>query len=190
MGRAADEPGFDPLDVTPSRNPLRPSTRSVKSRAWAHYVNTVAASPLVGHRTRQRIYQRFGLDVQTDAVFPRCYFHSANLHVASEALLNHGVHIENTARVEIGARTALGIHTTVLTSNHELGTSHMRAGRWFQEPVTIGAGCWLGAKTLVLPGTVIEDGCLIAAGSVVRGLCEANGLYAGVPARRIRNLGP
>ena len=30
--------------------------------------------------------------------------------------------------------------------------------------------------------TIIHKGCVIAAGSVVKGVCEANGFYAGVPA--------
>lgn len=160
------------------------------SRAWGFYVNSVAASSLVSNSARRQIYRRFGLDIQTRSIFSGCYFHTADIHIGPEAILNHGVHIENTGRVEIGARTGLGVQTTIVTSNHELGTSDMRHGRWFREPVTIGTGCWIGARALILPGVSIGDGCLIAAGAVVRGVCEPNGVYVGVPARRIRDLEP
>jgi len=170
------------------RNPLAPHSQDVMSRSWAFRVNTVAASPLVSLATRQRLYRRFGLDIETDQVYPRCYFHSADLHVGPGALLNHGVHIENVARVEIGARTALGIFTTIITSDHEIGPPEERCGQWTRRPVTIGSGCWIGARALLMPGSTVGDGSIVAAGAVVRGTLEPNGLYAGVPARLVREL--
>src|SRR3954451_9874229 len=103
----------------PLRNPFVPGTPEVASRAWALYVNTVAASPLLTRPARVRIYRRCGITVDTDLIYPRCYFHSAHLHIGTDALVNHGVHIENVAPVRIGARTALAQFATVLTSRHE-----------------------------------------------------------------------
>lgn len=40
----------------------------------------------------------------------------------------------------------------------------------------------------ILPGVIINDGCIVAAGAVVNKDCEANSLYAGVPARKIKEL--
>jgi maltose O-acetyltransferase len=161
---------------------------SVMSRRWAFLVNDVAASPYVSKRTRTRILRRLGVETETEQIFPRCYFHTCNIHLARGAILNHGVHIENVARVEIGRDTGLGIFTTVLTSTHDLGPSELRLGEWTPKPVTIGSGCWIGAHSLILPGVTIGDGCLIAAGSVVRTDCEPNGAYAGVPARQFKQL--
>jgi maltose O-acetyltransferase len=42
---------------------------------------------------------------------------------------------------------------------------------------------------MLLPGVTVGDGCVIAAGSVVTGDCEPHGVYAGVPAKRVRDLG-
>ena len=39
-----------------------------------------------------------------------------------------------------------------------------------------------------MPGVTIGEGCIVAAGAVVTKDCESHGLYAGVPARRIRDL--
>ena len=54
--------------------------------------------------------------------------------------------------------------------------------------MVIGDGCWIGARALLLPGTTVGSGSVVAAGAVVRGACEPNSLYAGVPAARIRAL--
>ena len=37
-------------------------------------------------------------------------------------------------------------------------------------------------------GVTVGDGCVLAAGAVVTGDCEPDGLYAGVPARRVKDL--
>lgn len=53
-------------------------------------------------------------------------------------------------------------------------------------PVTIGRHVVIGSGSVVLPGAVIEDGVAVGALSMMRGHSQAFGIYAGVPARRIR----
>jgi maltose O-acetyltransferase len=172
-----------------ARNPFAPEHTHVMSRAWSFYVNSVAASPLLKRPQRSALLRRCGLEIDANvSIYPGCYFQSADVHLAEHSILNHGVHIENCARVEIGPRTGLGVHTLVLTSTHDLGPRWRRYGPWHYEPVTIGSGCWIGARSTILPGVTIGDGCLVAAGSVVTKDCEADGVYAGVPARRVRDL--
>lgn len=163
-------------------------SHDVSSRRWALVMNVLAAAPVLSGATRRRIYRRCGLEVHTEHLSPGCYFHTANVRLGEDAYINHGVHIENVARVEIGARTGVGVGTVILTSNHRPGPPTQRYGEWYVEPVTIGDGCWIGARSVILPGTTIGDGCLIAAGAVVTRDCEPHGLYAGVPARRVRDL--
>lgn len=55
-------------------------------------------------------------------------------------------------------------------------------------PIKIGSNVFVGYGVIILPGTVIEDNCVIGAGSVVRGVIPANSVAAGVPARRIKSL--
>jgi acetyltransferase-like isoleucine patch superfamily enzyme len=54
--------------------------------------------------------------------------------------------------------------------------------------VSIGRNVWIGANCVILPGTVIGDNAVIAAGAVVRGIVPANELWGGVPARFIKSL--
>lgn len=69
-----------------------------------------------------------------------------------------------------------------------MGCSNKRGGKKSSSPIEIKDGCWIGANSTILPGTVIEKGCVIAAGSVVKGRCRQDALYAGVPAKVIREL--
>lgn len=58
------------------------------------------------------------------------------------------------------------------------------------EPVSIGAGSWIGHHAIVLPGARIGRNVVVAAGSVVRGEVPDHRVVAGVPARVVRHLEP
>lgn len=61
-------------------------------------------------------------------------------------------------------------------------------GEGYTFPTLIKDGCWVGANVTIIPGVTIGEGCIIAAGAVVTKNCEPDGLYAGVPAKRIKDL--
>ena len=52
--------------------------------------------------------------------------------------------------------------------------------------ITIGRNCWIGAKATFLDGAEIGDGCIVAAGAVVRGTFPENVVIGGVPARILK----
>lgn len=53
------------------------------------------------------------------------------------------------------------------------------------DTIEIGDNVYIGYGTIILPGTRIENNVVIGAGSIVKGLLEANNVYAGVPAKKI-----
>lgn len=53
--------------------------------------------------------------------------------------------------------------------------------------VELGKHVIIGAGSIILPGVIIEDGAAIGALSLVSKNCEAFGIYAGVPLKKIRN---
>lgn len=90
--------------------------------------------------------------------------------------------------ITIGNNCFIAMNCVLTTSTHEIGDSKRRAGNNRLLPIIIEDGCWLGTNVTVLPGVTIGRGCIIAAGAVVTKNCEPNGMYAGVPARRIKDL--
>ena len=54
-------------------------------------------------------------------------------------------------------------------------------------PVSIGRHVLIGSGSVILPGAVLEDGVAVGALSMMRGHSKSFGIYAGVPARRIRD---
>ncbi|MFN3844005.1 MAG: acyltransferase [Rehaibacterium terrae] len=54
--------------------------------------------------------------------------------------------------------------------------------------VTIGDFCWIGTSATILSGAIIGSGTVVGAAALVRGDLQANSLYVGVPARRIKSI--
>jgi maltose O-acetyltransferase len=113
---------------------------------------------------------------------------SARVELGAGVYINHDVFILADAPVSVGRNAQLGPGMQLITADHELGGPQMRVGRDICAPIVVGEGAWVGARVTVLPGVTIGPGCVIGAGAVVREDCAANTLYAGVPARAVREL--
>lgn len=89
--------------------------------------------------------------------------------------------------VNIGDDTVIAAHCYIIDMDH--GTS---AAKKISDqdnsvsPVVIGKDCWLGANVTVLKGSIIEDGAVIGAKSLVKGPIHANSISVGVPAKVIK----
>jgi maltose O-acetyltransferase len=151
-------------------------------------VNSVAASSVFSPRARYVLLRFGGLDLDRCTISPGCFISGPKIRVGRDSFLNRGCFLDTWAQITIGERCMLAMGVTLVTSTHEIGPPSRRAADRRTAPIRIGDGCWLGANVTVLPGVTIGEGCVIAAGAVVAGDCEPNGLYGGVPARRLRDL--
>ncbi|HEY1674315.1 MAG TPA: acyltransferase, partial [Streptosporangiaceae bacterium] len=89
----------------------------------------------------------------------------------------------------IGDDVFTGPYVYITDQNHEYADPDVPIGRQWpaNAPVSIGAGSWLGAGAIVLPGSCIGRHVVVGAGSVVRGQVPDHCVVAGVPARIIRS---
>ncbi|HEX8723369.1 MAG TPA: hypothetical protein VF736_22315 [Pyrinomonadaceae bacterium] len=95
-------------------------------------------------------------------------------------IVTAGHKIDFTDRVEIGRRTILGGRNSSLWTHNRQRT----------RPVLIGEQTYIGSEIRVAPGGVIPSRCIVGIGSVVTGRIEGEyALIAGVPARRVKQLG-
>lgn len=93
------------------------------------------------------------------------------------------IYTHTDATITIGARCDIGPGVELIPGSHLIGSSARRAGNGTVQPITIGDGCWIGARALILGGVTIGDGCIVAAGAVVTTNMPPNSLVAGIPAK-------
>jgi maltose O-acetyltransferase len=114
------------------------------------------------------------------------FIRGPQVRIGNRVFCNDGVYINHHVTIE--DEVSIGQFTRLITGGHQLGPGNHRAGTTTTEPIVIGRGSWLGASVTVLPGVTVGAGCVIASGAVVTRDCAPNGLYAGVPAVRKRDL--
>ncbi len=155
-----------------------------------HMILMVATGvPRVPQPARRRLMRRCEVHVgERTGVRHGCTFTPGKVSIGTDSFVNFGCVFDASAPITIGDGVDIGFHTELITSGHAIADDRRRAGPVFHEPISIESGCWLGAGVKVLPGVTIRRGCIIAAGAVVTRDCQPHGLYAGVPARRIREL--
>ena len=84
--------------------------------------------------------------------------------------------------------TRVGPEFLATSDTHSIGPAVERAGHAIKLSSRIGAGCWIGARCTLLPGKVIGDGTILAAGAMVASDIPSNAMFGGVPAEEIRKL--
>lgn len=169
------------------------STRTAKTTVKIFSLITlIASSELLDYKQRLALYRCCSLKAVDAYVSSRCYFahpNLSNITLGDRVFLNHFCFLENGAAITIGDDSCLGPGVKVLTTTHEIGGHGRRVGNGcIRLPVTIGRGCWIGAGASILPGVAIADGVVVGAGALVTRDCQADGLYVGVPARRVKEL--
>jgi maltose O-acetyltransferase len=164
--------------------------KSLIERMWRElFINTVASSPLLVNPVRASLMRLYGIKTDTNWIRPGCYFGGSDIVIGVGTRVNYRCFFDGAAPIRIGKRCGIGMEVMFCTSTHAIGMAVERAGADRPAPIIVEDGCWLGARTVVLPGVTIGHGCVIATGAVVCKNCLPNGLYTGVPARRIKELG-
>lgn len=158
---------------------------------WDFIVNIVASSKLVPNILRFVMYKLVGISTSSRNINPDCfftYFRGRKVKIGKDSFINYRCFFDSTSTINIGDNCFVGFDVMFCTSSHELGGTKRRAGNGTGVPIRIEDGCWIGARATILSGVTIGKGCIIAAGSIVNKDCEPNGLYAGVPAKRVKDL--
>jgi len=86
--------------------------------------------------------------------------------------------------VQVGPRVSFETATHGIVYEPEIGR-----GLDHQE-IRVGNRVWIGAGATILPGVTIHEAAVVAAGAVVTKDVPAHTLVGGVPARKIRDIGP
>jgi len=110
------------------------------------------------------------------------------LRVGGRCVIGRGSHIVAHHSIVIGDDVFTGPYVYITDQNHSYADPDTPIGRQWpvNAAVSIGAGTWLGAGAVILPGTSIGQNVVVAAGSVVRGTVPDRCVVAGVPARIVR----
>jgi acetyltransferase-like isoleucine patch superfamily enzyme len=106
-------------------------------------------------------------------------------------VISHGCMLLAEAGLTIGAYTHLGPRIVATTQNGDGRTDGRTATPTVSySPISIGAGCWIGAGAILMPGVRLGDNVIVAPNSVVFGRWPDGTRLSGNPARPIKQFRP
>lgn len=161
---------------------------SAKRILFDLFVNVIGSSHLIVGRFRRVILVMCGIKTRSHLIKSKVYFSDPKISIGRGTFINNFCKFYGGESIIIGENIYIAMNCLFTANSHRIGGPSLRAGESFRKPITVGNGCWIGANTTILPGVTIGNGCVIAAGAVVTKDCDPNGLYVGVPAKRIKEL--
>lgn len=106
--------------------------------------------------------------------------------------IGNNVFIGSNCEFNINESICIGDNTLIASGcrfvDHDHGTDTdelMRKQPALKAAIRVGNDVWLGYNVVVLKGVIINDGAVIAAGSVVTKAVPSKEIWGGVPARKI-----
>ena len=177
-----------PLD--PHLDPhLRPNT-SVSNRLgralWAVVCWLLfRPSPRPAHAWRAMLLRAFGARLG-----PQCHIYAgARIWAPWNLVCEDAVCIADEAIVYNPAVITLQSHCVISQQAYLCGAGHDvddPAFPMISRPIQIGRYAWIAARATVCPGVQVGAGAVLGLGSVATRDLAAWGIYAGVPARKVR----
>lgn len=99
--------------------------------------------------------------------------------ISAGCQINRGVTLDGRGGIRIGSAVNISSEVMLLTADHDPSSATFE-GR--SRPIVIGNRAWIATRAIVLPGTTIGEGAVVAAGAVVHGEVPPWSIVAGNPA--------
>lgn len=112
--------------------------------------------------------------------------HPWKIRIGENTTINEYCYLDGRGGLVIGDNVNVALQSMMITGTHD---RRSKTFDYYTEPITIGNDVWLAARSMVLNGCVIGDGCLLSAGAVLmpRSKCPKGRMYGGVPAKPIKD---
>jgi acetyltransferase-like isoleucine patch superfamily enzyme len=113
-----------------------------------------------------------------------------DIRIGARCAINSGAVLYSGHGIEMGDDVLIAANCTLAPTNHHIAERDRAIRDQGFQPsrggIRIGRDVWIGANSVLLDGTTIGDGAVIAAGSLVRGLVPPFAIFGGNPARFLK----
>ena len=143
-------------------------------------------SPRPFHAWRSALLRLFGATVG-----PECHIYPGakiwapwNLRAADSVAIADGAEIYNPAPMTFGSHAIVSQNAYLCGATHDYDRADFPLLAYTTE---LGAYAWVCARAIVSPGVNLGEGAVLGLGSIATRSLEPWGVYAGIPARRIKD---
>lgn len=99
--------------------------------------------------------------------------------IGTNVYMGKGCRIFVRSNFNLGADTLLADNVSIYDHNHVTERKEIPISMqgYSSAPISIGANCWLCTNVVVTKGSKIENGVVVGANTVVKGICKENHTY-------------
>ena len=117
------------------------------------------------------------------------FVHTNRLKIGRHFGCNTGTYINAVGGITMGDYVLLGSNVTISSGIHPIDGAlpPVYARPTVPKEIRIEDDVWIAAGAVILPGVTLKKGTVIGANAVVTEDTEAYGVYAGMPARKLRS---
>jgi acetyltransferase-like isoleucine patch superfamily enzyme len=110
----------------------------------------------------------------------------SNIFIGKDSIVNNRVLLDGRGeRLFIGSGVDIATEVNIWTTQHIPGDKEHCV---ISKSVIIEDNVWLCNRVIILPGSIVREGVVVAAGAVVTGELESGYIYGGIPAKKIKKL--
>ena len=107
-----------------------------------------------------------------------------HLSIGDHCWIGENVWIDNLALVQIGNRVCISQGVYLCTGNHDFKKDLFNL---ILKKIIVEDDCWIAAKSIIGPGSILKKGSVSFLGSVVSGILQEDGIYKGNPAKLLKS---
>lgn len=113
-----------------------------------------------------KAYSSEGLRVRSNTTLSAI---EGSLCIGAFCFFNRNCNIVARERIVIGDNVSCGPNVCIFDHDHQFDKNGVAGTKYKSGEVVIEDGCWIGASAIILRNTHIGEGCVIGAGTIVRG---------------------
>ena len=158
----------------------------------SHEAMKITAELNGSYHTAEEIRQLFSelIGKPVDAsfgMFPPFYTDCGkNITVGKNVFINTGCRFQDQGGIRIGDHVLIGHNVVLATLNHDFAPYNRAT--MHPAPIHIEDRVWIGANATVVPGVIIGENSIVAAGAVVTKDVPPNTIVGGVPAKVLKRI--
>ena len=111
-----------------------------------------------------------------------------NIEIGENFYANYDCIFLDVCKITFGDNVFLGPRVNFFTAWHPIDAQIRNTQYEGGKPIKVGNNVWIGGGSIINPGVTIGDNVIIGSGSVVTKDLPGNAIYAGNPAKKIRDI--
>ena len=153
---------------------------------WTRYCS-ILVGRFPSNRVRNRVFRYvFRMKATKNTVINGgCELRSPWNIKAGNCIIGNNTLLDGRSGIEIGDNVVFGADVRVWTMEHDVNDPLFRVTEEHCLPVKIDNHVWICSGSSILQGVHVKQGAVVASRACIAKDCDAYGIYAGIPAKKI-----